>query len=117
MLLLYFFHYFHERHSPRKEFSLCSFAVHTRLNGWEDFQSSQSCKQDVLYETDFLKVMAIEGVTAFSEPHFWKHSKDLIVGTLHIQLKEDADEEKVRMEAAKIFKKKGVKNMTIEMHR
>lgn len=52
---------------------------------------------------------------SYSFPHFWKQSKDMIVGTLHVQVTEQASEQKVRAEVSKILKKQGVKNLTVEI--
>ena len=59
--------------------------------------------------------MSVDGVIGFSSPHFWKHAGNLTVGTLHVQISPNANYQKVLSKVSKIFKSKGVKNLTIEV--
>ena len=61
------------------------------------------------------QLMSVEGVVSYRNPHFWQHYKDLIVGTIHVQIQPDASHQKVLTQVQKIFKKKGVKNLTVEV--
>lgn len=42
-----------------------------------------------------LQVLLLEGVQSYSDPHFWSHSTDKWVGTLHVQVKDTADEQQI----------------------
>ena len=41
------------------------------------------------------QVLLLEGVQSYSDPHFWSHSADHWVGTLHVQVKETASEQAI----------------------
>jgi Co/Zn/Cd efflux system component len=57
-------------------------------------------------------------VVGISDSHFWKHYKDMVVGTIHVQINiEEADQQKILSQVLTIFKKKGVKNVTVEITR
>jgi len=63
------------------------------------------------------KVMAIQGVIGYRNPHFWKQNKDIIIGTIHIQINNEASQQKVLQQITSLFKEKGVKNLTVEIER
>ncbi len=50
-----------------------------------------------------------------ANPHFWQLHKDIIVGTIHISIANEAMYQKVLAKVNKIFTKKGVKNLTVEV--
>jgi Co/Zn/Cd efflux system component len=62
------------------------------------------------------QVLALEGVLNYSNPHFWVHTSDNIVGTLNVEINETAVEQKVLQQVCKIFRKKGVKNLTVQIN-
>ncbi|KAL6057482.1 Zinc transporter 5 [Balamuthia mandrillaris] len=49
------------------------------------------------------KVVAMEVVMGVREVHFWRHSGDVIVGTMHVQIQNEADEQKVQRKVHKLF--------------
>lgn len=72
----------------------------------------------------------IEGIINYRNPHFWRHNKDLIVGTIHIQIDNKSSgiiyelytfiyfyskEQKILSKVITLFKNKGIKNLTIEI--
>jgi len=58
----------------------------------------------------------VEGVVSHQNGHFWRLSKDVIVGSIQIHASSEASEQKILSEVQSIFKKKGkVKNMTVEI--
>lgn len=64
------------------------------------------------------KIQQLEGVVGYSNPHFWRYAKSMIVGTIHIQISGDMSEQSVLSQVSKILKKKaGVKNLTVEITR
>eukprot|EP01117_Protostelium_nocturnum_P005166 TRINITY_DN1878_c0_g1_i3.p1 TRINITY_DN1878_c0_g1~~TRINITY_DN1878_c0_g1_i3.p1 ORF type:complete len:276 (+),score=90.57 TRINITY_DN1878_c0_g1_i3:184-1011(+) len=63
------------------------------------------------------EVGRVEGVVAYHNPHFWKQSKTMIVGTMTVQINERTTEQIALQKVLKIFKKKGVKDMTVEIHK
>lgn len=65
----------------------------------------------------YRKITSMEGVLGFSSPHFWEHSPSLIVGSIRIQVKEGANEQKIRVQVWNIFRELGVRNMTIQIEK
>jgi len=65
--------------------------------------------------TCLAKISKIEGVVGYRNPHFWKFSKDKLVGTIQIKITNEASEQKILQEVAAVFKKKGVKDFTVEI--
>jgi len=61
-------------------------------------------------------VTRVEGVVSHNNSHFWRLSKDMVVGSIQIQVANEASEQKILAEVQSIFKKKGkIKNMTVEI--
>jgi len=42
-----------------------------------------------------MKLLSVDGVLSYSDEHFWRHSSRVLCGTIHIQLKPEAREQKV----------------------
>jgi zinc transporter 5/7 len=61
--------------------------------------------------------MSLEGVVSYRNLHFWQHYKDLMVGTIHVQIAPEAVQQKILAQVSKIFKKKGVKSLAVEISR
>jgi len=61
------------------------------------------------------KMSRMEGVISYRNPHFWKLNKDTLVGTIDVQINEDSSERKILSQIISIFKKKGVKYLTVEV--
>jgi len=71
---------------------------------------------DEKLEKCFKLVARVEGVVCHSNSHFWRLSKDMVVGSVQVQITSEASEQKILSEVQSIFKKKGkVKNMTVEI--
>lgn len=64
-----------------------------------------------------LKISKLEGVVGYKDPHFWKFSKDKLVGTIQLKINNETSEQKVLQEVAAIFKKKGVKDFTVQIEK
>jgi len=45
-----------------------------------------------------IQVCAMEGVVGIRQPHFWQHSSDTVIGTIHIQALPEAAEQKIIQE-------------------
>lgn len=41
------------------------------------------------------QIQKIEGVLSFRDPHFWRHSANVIAGTIHLQLMSDVVEQRI----------------------
>ncbi|PRP86862.1 hypothetical protein PROFUN_05079 [Planoprotostelium fungivorum] len=61
------------------------------------------------------EVTKIDGVVGYHNPHFWKQSSDMIVGTLKVEVDGKITAQQALAKITKIFKKKGVKEMTVEI--
>ena len=61
--------------------------------------------------------MSLEGVVSYRNLHVWQHYKDLMVGTIHVQITPEAPQQKILAQVSKLFKKKGVKSLTVEISR
>jgi Co/Zn/Cd efflux system component len=42
----------------------------------------------------------MEGVVGIRQPHFWQHSSDAIIGTIHVQALSEAAEQKIIQEVS-----------------
>ena len=42
-----------------------------------------------------LQVLSLDGVTSYSDEHFWRHSMRVVCGTIHIQVLPEASEQKI----------------------
>lgn len=63
------------------------------------------------------KVRSVEGVLSFRKPHFWRHSGDIVTGTLHVQVKQDSNEQKIIQQISAIFKEQGLTNFTVQVEK
>ena len=41
------------------------------------------------------QLFSVEGVLSFRDEHFWRHSSNVVGGTIHVQVKPDVSEQKV----------------------
>ncbi|KAL5005080.1 hypothetical protein ScPMuIL_018536 [Solemya velum] len=63
------------------------------------------------------KLMSIEGVLAYREPHFWSHTGDKFKGTIHIQVAPDCSEQKIISLATSILKESGLQELMIQVEK
>ncbi|XP_071488733.1 proton-coupled zinc antiporter SLC30A5-like [Diadema antillarum] len=63
------------------------------------------------------KVRSIQGVLSYRNPHFWRHTGDLITGTLHIQVEQGANEQKIIQQVTAVYKEQGVANLTVQVEK
>jgi zinc transporter 5/7 len=65
-----------------------------------------------------VQVMSVEGVVSYSNPHFWKYSKNVIVGTIHIHISKEASQQKILQQVTAILKKTGkITELSVEISR
>lgn len=43
----------------------------------------------------FFQIEKIEGVLSYRDPHFWRHSANVIAGTIHLQIMSDVVEQRI----------------------
>jgi len=63
------------------------------------------------------RIMKIEGVLSYRDPHFWNHSGNNIVGSIHIQVDEKTNEQKVLQIVTSMLKEKGVVHLVVEIEK
>jgi len=68
-------------------------------------------------EKCLLQVQAIEGVSGFRDPHFWNHDGNMVVGTLHVQVKNTSNEQEILNRVLNLFKNRGVAQVTVQIER
>jgi Co/Zn/Cd efflux system component len=61
----------------------------------------------------------MKGVKGYREPHFWGQNSSFVVGTLHIQVEEAADEQDILAQASKVLRRPdlGVKSLSIQVEK
>jgi len=69
------------------------------------------------FESCLRKLQEITGVQECIEPHFWLLTPGNKVGTLSLQVEDDANEQKILADATAIFKKSGIDNITIQINK
>lgn len=61
-----------------------------------------------------VQIQSLDGVLALLDYHFWRHSASVVCGTLHLQVVDDVNEQKLVNQISLIFKEVGVNNLTIQ---
>ena len=41
------------------------------------------------------QILSLDGVLSYRDPHFWRHSSDAIVGSIHVQVAPSANEQRI----------------------
>ncbi|RUS79405.1 hypothetical protein EGW08_012818 [Elysia chlorotica] len=63
------------------------------------------------------KVLTLENVLSFREPHFWSHTANKTHGMIHIQVSTQAQEQRIISQVTSIFKEAGVNNITVQVEK
>uniref|UniRef100_A0A3Q3FUV5 Zinc transporter n=1 Tax=Labrus bergylta TaxID=56723 RepID=A0A3Q3FUV5_9LABR len=63
------------------------------------------------------KIEKIEGVLSFRDPHFWRHSANMIAGTIHLQIMSDVVEQRIIQQVTAILKDAGVNNLSVQVEK
>ncbi|KAL2100387.1 hypothetical protein ACEWY4_004781 [Coilia grayii] len=63
------------------------------------------------------KIQKIEGVLSFRDSHFWRHSANVIAGTIHLQLMSDVVEQRIIQQVTAILKDAGVNNLSVQVEK
>jgi len=63
------------------------------------------------------KIIKIEGVLGYRDPHFWGHAGEVLVGTIHVQVDEQANEQRILQIVTNMFKEEGVTHLTVEIEK
>ncbi|XP_014879712.1 proton-coupled zinc antiporter SLC30A5 [Poecilia latipinna] len=63
------------------------------------------------------KIEKIEGVLSYRDPHFWRHSANVIAGTVHLQVMSDVVEQRIIQQVTAILKDAGVNNLSVQVEK
>uniref|UniRef100_A0A8C3AUQ9 Zinc transporter n=1 Tax=Cyclopterus lumpus TaxID=8103 RepID=A0A8C3AUQ9_CYCLU len=63
------------------------------------------------------KIEKIEGVLSYRDPHFWRHSANMIAGTIHLQIMADVVEQRIIQQVTAILKDAGVNNLSVQVEK
>jgi len=64
------------------------------------------------------KVNSIEGVIGYREPRFWSLTDSEVVGTLHVHVRQDADEQRVLSAVVALFREHDlVQNLAVQIEK
>lgn len=61
------------------------------------------------------KVSSIPGVIAYSNPHFWANTPQHIIGSIHLYISPQSNEQVILKQAQEIFEHANVEDMTIQI--
>ncbi|XP_029301226.1 proton-coupled zinc antiporter SLC30A5 isoform X2 [Cottoperca gobio] len=63
------------------------------------------------------KIEKIEGVLSYRDSHFWRHSANMIAGTIHLQIMADVVEQRIVQQVTAILKDAGVNNLSVQVEK
>ncbi|XP_051847597.1 proton-coupled zinc antiporter SLC30A5 [Antechinus flavipes] len=63
------------------------------------------------------KIQKIEGLISYRDPHFWRHSANVVAGTIHIQVMSDVLEQRIVQQVTGVLKDAGVNNLTVQVEK
>uniref|UniRef100_G3Q1L1 Zinc transporter n=1 Tax=Gasterosteus aculeatus aculeatus TaxID=481459 RepID=G3Q1L1_GASAC len=63
------------------------------------------------------KVEKIEGVLSYRDPHFWRHSANIMAGTIHLQIMAGVVEQRIVQQVTAILKDAGVNNLSVQVEK
>ncbi|CAF2554423.1 unnamed protein product [Rotaria sp. Silwood2] len=71
---------------------------------------------DIQYEI-LDRIIKLDKVLSYSDEHFWKLSSSTIVGTIHIQISNDGDEQFVTSQVQSILKEAQIQNVAVQVEK
>ena len=63
------------------------------------------------------RILKLDQVLSYSDAHFWNLSSSNIVGTIHIQITNDGDEQYVTAQVQSILKEAQIQNVAIQVEK
>ncbi|CAF1361971.1 unnamed protein product [Adineta steineri] len=63
------------------------------------------------------RILKLDQVQSYSDEHFWNLTSSTIVGTIHIQIANDADEQRVTAQVQAILKEAQIQNVAIQVEK
>ncbi|XP_035667204.1 zinc transporter 5-like isoform X1 [Branchiostoma floridae] len=74
------------------------------------------CKEQDIAEA-LNKVLSMDGVLSYRDPHFWQHSSSVTIGTIHVQVTPETLEQRIVSQVCAVFKEIGVQNLTVQVEK
>lgn len=65
----------------------------------------------------FNKILSLDGVLSYRDPHFWRHSSDSIVGVIHVQVAPSANEQRIIQQVSALFKEYGINKFSVQVEK
>ncbi|CAG5135470.1 unnamed protein product [Candidula unifasciata] len=63
------------------------------------------------------KILAVEGVLSYREPHFWYHTATKVYGMIHVQAWPLAQEQRIIAQVTSLLKEAGVLSVTVQVEK
>ncbi|CAF4161617.1 unnamed protein product [Adineta steineri] len=63
------------------------------------------------------RILKLENVLSYSDEHFWNLSSSMIVGSIHIQISNNGDEQRVTSQVQAILKEAQIQNLTVQVEK
>lgn len=63
------------------------------------------------------RILSLDGVTGYRDPHFWYHTSSKIYGTLHVQTSPTGIEQKIVSQVTGIMREAGIVGMTVQVEK
>lgn len=65
----------------------------------------------------FNKILSLDGVLSYRDPHFWRHASDSIVGVIHVQVAPSANEQRIIQQVSALFKEYGINKFSVQVEK
>ncbi|KAL8577189.1 hypothetical protein ACOMHN_047957 [Nucella lapillus] len=68
-------------------------------------------------EESFQKILSVEGVVAYRDPHIWAHTSTKVMSTLHVQISSTAIEQRVISQVTSILKEAEITSVVVQVEK
>ncbi|XP_076443611.1 proton-coupled zinc antiporter SLC30A5-like [Babylonia areolata] len=68
-------------------------------------------------EEAFQKILSIEGVVGYRDPHIWAHTSTKVMATVHVQISATAIEQRVISQVSSILKEAEIQNVIVQVEK
>jgi len=63
------------------------------------------------------KILSLDGVLSYREPHFWRHSSDILVGSIHVLVAPSVNEQRIIQMVGSLVKEYGISKITVQVEK
>ncbi|XP_029206485.2 zinc transporter 5-like [Acropora millepora] len=63
------------------------------------------------------KILSLDGVLSYREPHFWRHSSDTLVGSIHVLVAPSVNEQRIIQMVGSLVKEYGISKITVQVEK